>query len=226
MNNAQSKREITAFIFDFDGVIVNSEQAVYLGWKKLIDEMQLSGFSLEYFRSLFGSGARNVASQILLKNNILPTPDMVQEIVSKKAAYGGEFLHTAPLIPHLCDLFQRFPYIRRSLVTGNNKLFVNTALRYHDIEKYFEIKIYAEDVAKHKPDPEAFFFAAKSLNVAPSNCLVFEDTEPGIQAANAAGMKSIAITTTRKREALVEATVVIDSYNEVTPQLLSNLAYL
>jgi beta-phosphoglucomutase-like phosphatase (HAD superfamily) len=69
-----------------------------------------------------------------------------------------------------------------------------------DIRKYFDVLISADDVEQSKPDPETFLKAAKQLSVSPVDCLVFEDTPKGVEAALNAGMKAVVLTTLHQPE--------------------------
>ncbi len=93
------------------------------------------------------------------------------------------------------------------------------------LERWFEAAVCANDVTRCKPSPEIFLTAAKRLGLQPGECIVFEDAISGIEAAKAAGMKVVAITTTLPRERLAEAgaDLIIDSFDEVNYEVLSNL---
>ena len=74
-----------------------------------------------------------------------------------------------------------------------------------------------------KPAPDVFLVAAASLGLAPENCVVFEDSAAGVDAAKAAGCRCVAITTTKKREELSKADWIIDGYDEVTLEKIVSL---
>jgi beta-phosphoglucomutase len=80
-----------------------------------------------------------------------------------------------------------------------------------------------KDVTRGKPDPQVFQLAAERLEVNPARCAVVEDAVHGIEAANRAGMKSVALVGTAKREQLREADRIVDSLRELSPQLLRAL---
>ncbi len=80
-----------------------------------------------------------------------------------------------------------------AVVSGSTRDSVTKSLRALGILDRFETLVCAGDYAKSKPDPEPFLIAAERLGVAPQDCLVFEDTEMGIQAATAAGMASVKV---------------------------------
>jgi beta-phosphoglucomutase len=92
------------------------------------------------------------------------------------------------------------------------------------LEEIFETMTTGEEVKFKKPDPETFLLTAQKLGVDPENCLVIEDTEAGIKAAKAAGMKVVAIARDSKHAKLLEnARKVIYDYKELSPDVLANI---
>jgi len=85
---------------------------------------------------------------------------------------------------------------RCSIGTSTERKNVELAISQHDLSKYFLGAACSEDVSRGKPDPEVFLEAAKILSITPKNCVVFEDSPHGIEAAKRAGMKTVALTTT------------------------------
>jgi len=82
----------------------------------------------------------------------------------------------------------------------------------------------AGDEVKHgKPDPEIFLKAADKIGMPPARCVVFEDAVAGIQAARAAGMKVVAVTTTRKAEDLHEADIIVNQLNQLSTNAIAKL---
>ena len=92
------------------------------------------------------------------------------------------------------------------------------------IRHFFEQVINSTHIQNGKPDPEIFITTARKLQVYPENCVVFEDSIAGVEAANAAGMKVVALTTTHTLEELHDADLVIDDYTQISyGKLLSML---
>lgn len=92
-----------------------------------------------------------------------------------------------------------------------------------NIKEKFKCVVYTAEVKEGKPAPDIFLLAAKRLSVAPEDCIVIEDAPLGVEAAKAAGMKCIAITTNHPRGELTRADKVIDSFNELTIEEIRNL---
>jgi beta-phosphoglucomutase-like phosphatase (HAD superfamily) len=80
------------------------------------------------------------------------------------------------------------------------------------IKQYFKIVVNSSHISKGKPDPEIYLKTASLLKIPPKNCLVFEDAVVGVNAARAAGMKVIAITTTQSKEELKDADMIIKDF--------------
>jgi len=94
------------------------------------------------------------------------------------------------VVEHIHAQHGRIPF---AVVSGSTRKSVTTSLSTLNLLDKFDTLVCAEDYTKSKPDPEAFLLAAAKLGVAPQACLVFEDTEMGIQAATAAGMASVRV---------------------------------
>ena len=94
------------------------------------------------------------------------------------------------VLEHVEEAHGRIPF---AVVSGSTRESVVKSLESLKLLDRFDAMVCAGDYTKSKPDPEAFLLAAKKLGVAPESCLVFEDTEMGIQAATAAGMASVKV---------------------------------
>ena len=101
-----------------------------------------------------------------------------------------------------------------AIVSSTPRENVRVVLRSLGLEGVFETVIAEEDAPKGKPDPQGFLVAAERLGVKPEECVVIEDAPGGVEAAKRAGMRCIGLTTSRPREALAEADVVVDSLEE------------
>jgi len=111
-----------------------------------------------------------------------------------------------------------------ALATGSDHRTVNYTLNRLKIRNNFKVVVDADDVINGKPDPESYLLAAEKLKVAPQNCLAFEDSFGGIEAAHRAGMQTVALTTMHKREELQTlpgVCLVIDNYR--SPELTDYL---
>ena len=94
------------------------------------------------------------------------------------------------VLAHIHDAHRRVPF---AVVSGSTRASVTASLDALGLLDRFDVLVCADDYTRAKPDPEAFLLAAEQLGVPPESCLVFEDTDLGIQAATAAGMASVRV---------------------------------
>ena len=179
-----------AYLFDCDGTIADSMPLHYLGWKHVLSEWNCE-FAEEHFYSLGGMPVTEIVAMLNEKHGLSMPVDEIRD--RKEEFYFG-------LLPQLKGVPEVLEHIELShgqipfaVVSGGNRNSVVASLMSLNILDKFETLVCAGDYAKGKPDPEAFLLAAAKLGVAPKTCLVFEDTDLGIQAAKAAGMAAVKI---------------------------------
>jgi HAD superfamily hydrolase (TIGR01509 family) len=118
----------------------------------------------------------------------------VEAVSRRKESLYYELLPELKAVPevleHVEESYGRIPF---AVVSGSSRESVTASLESLKLLNRFDAMVCAGDYEKSKPDPEAFLLAARKLGVAPEACLVFEDTEMGIQAATAAGMASVKV---------------------------------
>lgn len=184
------------FIFDLDGVIVDTAKYHYLAWKKLANDL---GFEFtEQQNELFKGVSRKRCLEILL--NDIGKIDYTQEqfdlwMIEKNEDYL-EFIANMDASEILPDVPKVLDYLKEKnipIALGSASKNAKPILEKVGLLSYFDAVVDGTHVAKAKPDPEVFLIAAKQLEVEPKNCIVFEDAVAGIQAANAAEMTSIGI---------------------------------
>ena len=179
-----------AYLFDCDGTIADSMPLHYKAWKQALGE-----WNCEFGENLFYSwGGMPVAEIIstLNQQNRLQMP--VEAVAKRKEALYYELLPQLRAVPevleHVEDAYGRIPF---AVVSGSTRESVTASLISLKLLDKFEVLVCAGEYTKSKPDPEAFLMAAAKLGVDPAVCLVFEDTDMGIQAATAAGMASVKV---------------------------------
>lgn len=179
-----------AYLFDCDGTIVDSMPLHYLAWKKALSEWKCD-FSEELFYKWGGMPVAEVIST-LNRERGLQMP--VEEVEHQKENLYYEFLPQLKAIPEVLEHIEaqrgRIPF---AVVSGSTRESVIASLTVVKLLDRFDTLVCAGEYKKSKPDPEAFLMAAAKLGVAPGACLVFEDTDMGIQAAHAAGMASVKV---------------------------------
>jgi HAD superfamily hydrolase (TIGR01509 family) len=179
-----------AYLFDCDGTIADSMPLHYIAWKKALAE-----WNCEYPEKLFYSwGGKPVKKIIADLNKINGLQMPVDSLAAKKEALYIEQLPRLKAIPEVLEHIEaehgRIPF---AVVSGSRRNTVIGSLTAIGLLDKFDTIVAAEDYTHGKPAPDAFLLAAERLGVAPADCLVFEDTDLGIEAATAAGMASVKV---------------------------------
>jgi beta-phosphoglucomutase family hydrolase len=179
-----------AYLFDCDGTIADSMPLHYVAWNRALGE-----WNCEFpERTFYAWGGYPVVKIISLLNEQQGLAMPVAAVAERKEALYYEILHQLKAVPEVLEQIEeqhgRIPF---AVVSGSTRESVTASLETLNLLDKFDVLVCAGDYKNGKPDPEAFLMAAAKLGVPPEACLVFEDTEMGIQAATAAGMASVKI---------------------------------
>jgi beta-phosphoglucomutase family hydrolase len=182
--------QFKAYLFDCDGTIADSMPLHYRAWKQALGEWDCE-FEEKLFYDLGGMPVAEIISSLNERHGLrMP----VETVARRKEALYFELLPQLQAVPevlqHIEAEHKKIPF---AVVSGSTRESVTASLVALNLLEHFDTMVCAGDYAKSKPDPEAFLLAAARLGVTPEFCLVFEDTEMGIQAAKAAGMASIKV---------------------------------
>ncbi|HVW79218.1 MAG TPA: HAD family phosphatase [Alloacidobacterium sp.] len=192
--------QFKAYLFDCDGTIVDSMPLHYIAWKKVLGEWNCE-FEEDFFYSLGGMPVAEIIATLNRKHG-LAMP--VEQVMHKKESLYFEILPQLTAVPevleHIEDQHGRIPF---AVVSGSTRDSVTASLTTLKLLDRFETLVCAGEYTKSKPDPEPYLMAAERLGVAPEDCLVFEDTDMGIEAATAGGMASVKVPHPRERGVLV-----------------------
>ena len=179
-----------AYLFDCDGTIVDSMPLHYIAWKTALAEWGCP-FPEDLFYSWGGKPVDEIISTLNGMNG-LQMP--VEQVGIRKEGLYFDLLPQLQAIPEVLEHIQaqqgRIPF---AVVSGGRRNSVVRSLTAVHLLDRFQTIVGAEDYIHSKPAPDAFLLAAERLGVAPAGCLVFEDTDLGIQAATAAGMASVLV---------------------------------
>ena len=187
-----------AYLFDCDGTIADSMPLHYIAWKKALAEWNCT-FDEQLFYSWGGTPVAEIVS-MLNERQGLNMP--VEGLSSRKEQLYMELLPQLKAIPEVVEhIDAQHGHIPFAVVSGSTRDSVTASLRSLQLLDKFDTLICAGDYRKSKPDPEAFLLGATKLGVAPEACLVFEDTDMGIQAATSAGMASVKVPPPWERDA-------------------------
>ncbi|MGS2737792.1 beta-phosphoglucomutase [Sinomicrobium sp. M5D2P17] len=183
------------FIFDLDGVIVDTAKYHFLAWKKLAEELGVD-FTVEDNERLKGVSRARSLEIILELGNIRATEAEKQVWMRQKNDDYLEYVSRMDQKEVLPGVLSTLLFLRekgRKIALGSASKNARLILEKTDIMHLFDAVVDGNDVSKAKPDPEVFVLAAQQINVNAADCVVFEDSVAGIQAANMAGMTSIGI---------------------------------
>jgi len=201
-------------IFDLDGVLVDTGWAHRQSWYDLAEKEGLS-MTDEFFYSTFGMQNYMIIPMLLGRdvpqNEISRLSDWKEqryrEIIAEKLtpAEGAKTL--------LCDLKNKgfLLAVGSSAPRANLEL----VLERTGLQDYFDAYVTGQDVTNSKPAPDTFLKASEKLSLGAKNCVVVEDAVQGIEAGKAAGMPVVAVTTTRSRDDLRSADIIVDSLTQL-----------
>jgi beta-phosphoglucomutase len=219
------KNKIKAVIFDMDGTIIQTEHI----WRKVSVQVLMEQCNITellehheiFLQTLSGMGLRNSAKSMKDTFN-LATP--AEEIMKRKVELADNlFDHTLEFIGGFETFHKQLQshIIPTSIATNADHANLQQIARSLNFERFFGKNMYCvADVGfKAKPDPALFLHAAKQLGVKPEECIVFEDSIYGFQAAQAAGMKCIAIKNNFNNQHLSLVNHAIDDYSQAEDAL-------
>ena len=211
-----------AFIFDLDGVIVDTAKYHYLAWRNLANAL---GFDFTEEQNELLKGVSRIQSlEILLSiGNVNLSEEKKQTLLLQKNKEYLEYVNkmtSEEILPGVNDLLNFLEINDIKYALGSASKNAPLILEKVGLLKRFAAIVDGNDVSKAKPDPEVFLIGAKKLGIKPENCVVVEDAIAGVQAANAAKMISIGIGDTN---VLHEADYVFKDMTAITPDFLKNL---
>lgn len=214
------KQKIKALIFDFDGVLVDTEYTTFCFYKELLPKY---GFHLkeEDFKYKIGRKSIDFFKDVL-KDKF--DQKLVEKwIYLKRKAFKENIKKYLKPVPGAFEFLEKVKNdFLLALASQNEKPLIEKAVDVFDIRKYFKVILSLQDIKHKKPHPELYLKAAKKLNVSPKESIVFEDTIEGIEAAKKGGFKVICLTTSFSKKDLKDADLVIDSFFEIDPKTLKN----
>jgi len=184
--------EFKALLFDCDGTIADSMPLHYVAWCRALSEHGCV-FPEDIFYAWGGTPAAEIIATLGQQQGIAMP---VEHVAHRKETLYYGMLPQLRAVPEVLEEIERNytgARIPMAVVSGSTRDSVTRSLELLGLLDRFDTLVCAEDYTRAKPDPEPFLVAAQRLGVAPSDCLVFEDTAMGIHAATAAGMASVKI---------------------------------
>ncbi len=179
-----------ALIFDCDGTLVDTMPAHYRSWEQTLEPLGLS-LSTAHFYAKGGWTAEAILMSLAEDAGI--TIDIAAAVEAKDRNHEAFMDGVRPIEPVVEIARLARGQVPMAVGTGGTRAFCTRVLRSIGIYDWFDVVVCAEDVSRCKPAPDTFLLAAHQMGIHPMDCLVYEDTDPGIEAAKAAGMKWVDI---------------------------------
>ena len=205
---------LKAIIFDFDGVLADTEPLHFRMFQRVLHEEGLPLSEQDYYQKYVGLDDKGCFQAVLSAHGQPASPETVRRLVERKAVLMLEQIKITPVVyPGIADFVKRAAGRHRlAIVSGALRHEIELILEGVGLRSSFEHITAAEDIRNGKPNPEGYLHALQALNrratVQASDCLVIEDTIAGIQAAHAAGMRCLAVSTTYPADQLAGADAV------------------
>ncbi len=211
-----------AFIFDLDGVIVDTAKYHYLAWKKIADTLNID-FTHQHNELLKGVSRVRSLEIILGLGNVEATEEQKNEWLNQKnedyLAYIDK-MDDSEILPGVMRVLNFLKDHNQPIILGSASKNARPILEKVNILNYFDDIVDGNDVSNAKPDPEVFIVGARKANQTNENSIVFEDSVAGIEAANIAGMTSIGI---GEASVLNEAKFNFNNFEEISEDFLNEL---
>ncbi len=212
-------RRYRAVIFDMDGVIVNSEPHHERAFHDVIRELGYAGLGELKFADYVGRSDFDLWVDFIAKYK--PTQTLDELLVRKRQRVLEVMREVRPIFKGLPALVQKLVGIYPlAIASGSEHPVIQAVLSMEDLRRHFSVVVSSSDVNRGKPAPDIFLRAADLLKVDPKDCVVIEDSKPGVTAGLAAGMTVVAITNTHTAFELCTATHVASTYKEIEGLLL------
>ena len=179
----------TALIFDCDGTLADTMPAHHLAWTSMLDEHGIA-FSEARFYALGGMPSDRII-RLLSKESGVPVRDIAAMVAHKEGLYL-ESVAAIQRVEPVCAIALRYHgRLPMAVASGGERPIVRRTLEAIDMLDRFDTLVCAEDTERHKPEPDVFLEAARRLGAEPATCVVFEDTDLGMEAARRAGMTGV-----------------------------------
>ncbi|MCW8398409.1 HAD family phosphatase [Legionella sp. PATHC038] len=212
-----------AIIFDFDGVILDSEPIHYEAYCHVLKPLGITISYPEYMEKYLGLSDKDMFPKLLHNKRLNFSKAEVQRLMQQKTQAYTNLINRYEPLPLIVDfdqfLFKIAPKVKKiAICSGSSRSEITTVLskvRQGKLHAYFDTIVSTEDVQAGKPSPEGYLLTAERLDVVPGRCLVIEDTPYGVKAAKAAGMQVIGLMTTYDRHQFLIADQVITGYRQL-----------
>jgi beta-phosphoglucomutase len=218
---------IRALIFDFDGVLADTEDVHCAAFQAVAASFGATCPRADYYDQFLGLPDRECLAALGARAGLTFDTAQLDALVTRKRAEFAALSRAAGLYPGVADTLRRLhQHFVLAVASGAFRNEIDGILQRNHVRSLFTAVVGAEDVRAGKPAPDPFLEALRAIREATgaaipaAQCIVIEDAPRGIDAAHAAGMRCIAVTTSHDRAALGAADVVIAHVCELRPECL------
>jgi len=203
-----------AVLWDMDGVIADSNSFHFAAWQETFAKRGIN-FTKEDFTKLFGTRNDFIIRKVLGKG--LPEKDIEPIVQEKEASFRQKAKGNIKPLPGVMKLLNTIKKgnFKLALVSSAPKENIDLLSSELKLEEYFNSIVSGREVPQSKPNPQIYLLAAERLGTQPENCIVIEDSPPGVKAAKAAGMRCLAVANTHSKEELKGADKVVNSLEDM-----------
>ncbi|MCS6967378.1 MAG: HAD family phosphatase [Cytophagales bacterium] len=208
------------FIFDMDGVIVDSNPYHKMALEQFCQQVGISITQEVLLHKVYGRANKEWLPELLGKE--LSEEEIEHYGTEKELLYQQLYRPYIRPVPGLFQFLQllterKFPC---AVATSAPRMNVDFTLQHTGLSHFFELVLDQSHVSKGKPHPEIYLKTSAALGLPPSQCIVFEDSLAGVRAARAAGCKVVGVLTTHRAEELTEAQITIADFTNLQPEAL------
>ncbi len=190
-HDRKMKTGFAALIFDMDGTLVNSERVHRQAWIMTLDRYGTALQDFQEFKNYVGVSDEQMAGEFISSGGLHVSRSRL--VADKQAAYH-DLIPGIELLPGVRQILCKFKGSYRMAVASSSPYREVTAtLAHHGLVDYFEVVVGGDMVVRKKPDPEIYLLAASRLGLLPAECIAFEDSQTGVDAAASAGLTTVAV---------------------------------
>ena len=217
---------ISAIVFDFDGVLVDSEPLHLRAYQEVLEPFGLSLPREKYYSSYLGYDDTGVFRAVAEARDWPLDERKLGTLIAEKSRVFDELLAGGDVMyPGAADYVARLAAVwPLGIASGAARPEIETMLRRCGLERYFRFIVASGETSASKPAPDPYRKAATLHGHLPEACVAIEDSRWGIESAKTAGLWCIGITHTYPVSELLDADAIVTSLAELTPELIKNLA--
>lgn len=212
-----------AVIFDMDGVICHTNPFHSLAFKEFFSKRDMQPTEEEFAAHMYGKSNSYIMSHFFQRK--IEGQELLDLEDEKEGLFREIYQHHIDPIPGFLEFFKSLKVagLKTGVATSAPRANLDLIAGRLDLFPHFGSVMASENVSKHKPDPEVYLKSAHNLQVAPQDCLVFEDSFSGVTAGLNAGMKVVAVLSSHTKDELPESHYYIQDYREISVEKVKEL---